>query len=448
MPRKNKKSITSRFNNKEVKALLLFISAIVVFLSIVGYQGDILSGLSGSPEHFLSYIGVAISEFLVLRTLGYFSVIIPVIMSIIAYAIFFKKDLKYYINKSIHLSIITLSIFVLFHTYIKPHVGGPIPISIGEFLYAFLTLYDYHLFYILIPILIVILIANFVDVALYDLFMIFLEMLKFLFNVLKKIFSMFLSYLSNVIAKFKTYQENKKLKIEVSNPNELVHKENNINQETKKTDVKDNPKLVQDDTSTIELDKEDTLEEDVIHETDISQDLNSSSIMIEDEVEVEQGDLDTHESRKSKYKNYKLPSTEYLTEPVEISNLIDESILREKAQELVHALETFGVKSKVRKISPGAIITLFEIEPDEGVRVNKFTNLSDDLARVMAAQRIRLIAQIPGTTSVGVELPNNNPAIVYLKTIINSERYINSSSILTIGLGKTTKGDDYTFELD
>ena len=131
----------------------------------------------------------------------------------------------------------------MFHAYIKPHVGGPIPISIGEFLYVFLTLYDYHLFYILIPILIVILIASFVDVALYDLLMIFVTMLKFLFNVLRKMFSIFSSYLSNAIDKFKTYQENKKLKIEVSNPDELIRKENNIDQESKKTDYTEIPGL-------------------------------------------------------------------------------------------------------------------------------------------------------------------------------------------------------------
>ena len=121
--------------------------------------------------------------------------------------------------------------------------------------------------------------------------------------------------------------------------------------------------------------------------------------------------------------------------------------MKNQASQLIHALETFNVKGQVIRISPGPVITLFEIEPAEGVRVNKFTTLSDDLARVMQASSIRVIAPIPGTRSVGIELPNKNPQTVYLKTILNSEKYVNSNSKLTIAVGKTTTGDAYTFDL-
>ena len=88
-----------------------------------------------------------------------------------------------------------------------------------------------------------------------------------------------------------------------------------------------------------------------------------------------------------------------------------------------------------------------KIEPAEGVRVNKFTNLADDLARVMHASRIRVLAPIPGSNSVGIELPNEKPKIVYFKNIVNSKKYADSESKLTIGLGKTTKGDAFCFDL-
>ena len=143
-----------------------------------------------------------------------------------------------------------------------------------------------------------------------------------------------------------------------------------------------------------------------------------------------------------------MPSSNLLDDPLEITNTQSEDDLKEKAVQLVHALETFGVKGEVTRISPGPVITLFEIEPAEGVRVNKFTTLADDLARVMQAQRIRIIAPIPGSRSVGVELPNDNPQIVYLKTILNSEQYAKSQSKLSIAIGKTTTGNAYTIELD
>ena len=137
-----------------------------------------------------------------------------------------------------------------------------------------------------------------------------------------------------------------------------------------------------------------------------------------------------------------------LDDPVEIANTQSEDDLKGKAIQLVHALETFGVNGEVTRISPGPVITLFEIEPAEGVRVNKFTTLADDLARVMQAQRIRIIAPIPGSRSVGVELPNDNPQIVYLKTILNSEQYAKSQSKLSIAIGKTTTGNAFTIELN
>ena len=98
--------------------------------------------------------------------------------------------------------------------------------------------------------------------------------------------------------------------------------------------------------------------------------------------------------------------------------------MKEKADQLSYALNSFGVSGNIVKISPGPVITLFEIEPAEGVRVNKFTNLSEDLSRIMGGKRVRIIAPIPGSKSVGVELPNETPSIVYLKSIINSKKYL------------------------
>jgi len=171
-----------------------------------------------------------------------------------------------------------------------------------------------------------------------------------------------------------------------------------------------------------------------------------NSILVEEEEEVEYGDLGAHQKQNQKYFKYKLPKIEYLNNPIEIVKQSEEELI-EKGKQLKYALNTFGVDGEIVKISPGPIISLFEIEPGEGVRVNKFTNLADDLARVMKAQRVRIIAPIPGSKSVGIELPNENTSIVYLRSILNSTRYIESKSKLTIALGKTTSGDAYTFDL-
>ena len=125
----------------------------------------------------------------------------------------------------------------------------------------------------------------------------------------------------------------------------------------------------------------------------------------------------------------------------------NEEDLINKGKQLKYAINTFGVDGEVVKISPGPVISLFEIEPSEGVRVNKFINLSDDLARVMKAQRVRIIAPIPGSKSVGIEIPNDHISMVYIKSILNSTKYIESKSKLTVALGKTTSGDAFIFDL-
>ena len=113
---------------------------------------------------------------------------------------------------------------------------------------------------------------------------------------------------------------------------------------------------------------------------------------------------------------------------VDESEDLSDDYLKERAEFLRNSISTFGVEGKTGSIKTGPIITLFEIEPAEGVRVNKFVQLSDDIARVMEADRVRVIAPIPGTSLVGVEIPNNNPQTIYLKSVINSEKYDKSDA--------------------
>jgi S-DNA-T family DNA segregation ATPase FtsK/SpoIIIE len=130
-----------------------------------------------------------------------------------------------------------------------------------------------------------------------------------------------------------------------------------------------------------------------------------------------------------------------LNQPLNIQGGMTREELVDRANFLTQSLQTFGVEGKVVNVSPGPVITLFEVEPAEGVRVNKFVALSDDLARVMEASRVRVIAPIPGKSSVGIEIPNRNPDMVYFKSIINSEKFAKAKSKLALAIGKTTSGE-------
>ncbi|MBT5096704.1 MAG: DNA translocase FtsK [Candidatus Marinimicrobia bacterium] len=178
-------------------------------------------------------------------------------------------------------------------------------------------------------------------------------------------------------------------------------------------------------------------------EEGIVEDLEVGEVIEEEEV-----NLDAVEERKTPKKEYQLPSAELLTNPINIENAgMSRDELVERANFLQQSLETFGVMGKVVNVSPGPVITLFEVEPAEGVRVNKFVALSDDLARVMEASRVRVIAPIPGKSSVGIEIPNLNPDMVYFKSIINSEKFASAESKLALAVGKTTSGEIATLDL-
>ncbi|MFA4838115.1 MAG: DNA translocase FtsK [Candidatus Neomarinimicrobiota bacterium] len=148
-------------------------------------------------------------------------------------------------------------------------------------------------------------------------------------------------------------------------------------------------------------------------------------------------------------KKYHLPTLDLLN-PVpdpEYSGQVTKEEMEENAVLVENALETFGVSGKVVHVSPGPIITRYEIEPASGVRVSRIAALSDDLARILQAKRIRIVAPIPGKSVVGVEIPNRHPSVVYIKSIIGSKQFMDSESLLTIALGKTTSGEIYTVDL-
>lgn len=158
-------------------------------------------------------------------------------------------------------------------------------------------------------------------------------------------------------------------------------------------------------------------------------------------------DVDYDEFKEDvKKKEYHLPSVELLNDPPP-GYEIDPNELQENADILTKTLADFGVSGKVVKVIPGPVVTLYEVEPATGVRVSKISSLSDDIARVMAAKRIRIIAPIPGKKVVGVEIPNKKPEVVYFKSIVNSERFTVAEEKLVIALGKTANGEPFVFNL-
>ncbi len=220
-------------------------------------------------------------------------------------------------------------------------------------------------------------------------------------------------------------------------PEEEIEDDSNVTDDHFTTEI--SPGVVADKASPEEYKSEDHEPE---LEKGIKEDLN-----IEEIVKTEEVDIDEVVERQKPKRKYQLPSSELLANPVTISDNLSRDELVERANYLTQSMSTFGVEGKVVNVHPGPIITLFEVEPAEGVRVNKFVQLADDLARVMEASSVRVIAPIPGKSSVGIEIPNRNPATVYFKSVVNSPEFAEASSLLTLAIGKTTSGEISTLNL-
>ncbi|MBU2055558.1 MAG: DNA translocase FtsK 4TM domain-containing protein [Proteobacteria bacterium] len=115
-------------------------------------------------------------------------------------------------------------------------------------------------------------------------------------------------------------------------------------------------------------------------------------------------------------------------------NLIANSRILEKK------LSDFGVEGKVTEVKPGPVITMYELEPAPGVKINKITNLSDDLALALRAQSIRIIAPIPGKGAVGIEIPNHERESVRLRNVLDNAAFKESPCRLPIALGEDIVG--------
>lgn len=137
---------------------------------------------------------------------------------------------------------------------------------------------------------------------------------------------------------------------------------------------------------------------------------------------------------------FQLPSLSLLSLPPEPSRETREDLAK-SSRVLEETLGHFGVQARVVQVNHGPRISSFELEPAPGVKVNKITSLSDDLALALKAVSVRIVAPVPGKSVVGVEIPNAKPQLVYLREILSSKRYREMDSSLPLALGKDIFGD-------
>ena len=146
------------------------------------------------------------------------------------------------------------------------------------------------------------------------------------------------------------------------------------------------------------------------------------------------------EVKKEARKEVPVPSLSILADiPLEGSET--DEIVMSKARELEATLANFDIEAKVVEIHQGPVITSFEIEPAVGVKVNRITSLENDISLGLKARSIRIVAPIPGKSTIGIEVPNDKARIVSLKEVLSAPAYSDHTSKLKIALGKDILGE-------
>jgi DNA segregation ATPase FtsK/SpoIIIE, S-DNA-T family len=163
-------------------------------------------------------------------------------------------------------------------------------------------------------------------------------------------------------------------------------------------------------------------------------------IKIKEDAAKAEAELPKPKQVVTKSGDYHLPDLELLDSPPPFEARQIKEDLTNNARILQETLEDFGITVKVTDIERGPIITRYELEPAPGVKVNRIEALEDDLALVMKAQSVRIIAPIPGKARVGIEVPNIQSSLVFLQEVLASKEFQDAKQRLTLALGKDIAG--------
>jgi len=144
---------------------------------------------------------------------------------------------------------------------------------------------------------------------------------------------------------------------------------------------------------------------------------------------------------------YRLPELRLLDDRGSGTIHVNKDELEANKNRIIETLNNYNISIDKIKATVGPTVTLYEIIPAPGVRISKIRNLENDIALSLAALGIRIIAPIPGKGTIGIEVPNSQPEIVSMKSVLGSDRFRNSSYELPIGLGKTIANETFIADL-
>lgn len=462
---------------KKLFGLGLIVIALLLFLSILSYSRfdranlalgftDLFKVFSSDPEYlarassvqnWLGLFGAYISDFFVNSTIGYFSIVFPVIMFIWGYATLRNQHYKlavYFSNFLISLGIIFSSFFGMLRME-ENLLSDEMELSgkLGDFFGGAIG----RLFgglgstIVLIALLVIALIVAF-DIK----------------------FGRILEYLKSLVKGAVGDEEESSGEIKIKTGDDNITKIEQLGKGKRKKLLSKRKKGSDDDEDSHTLsellaDQEETPEKETsirivqreddskIAESEVKPDDSEPQISSKPEEDEKKKKTVSEDSKPLKEEddklpdqwdekiNYKHPKIEILS-PVKNEEIeIPEAELKRNAELLKEKLALFDIKIDDISVTPGPVVTLYEIVPAPGVKISRIVSLEHDIALALAARGIRIIAPIPGKSAIGVEIPNEKSALVSARSVVGKINDVKAE--LPLALGKTIVGDVYVTDL-
>jgi S-DNA-T family DNA segregation ATPase FtsK/SpoIIIE len=428
---------------RKIIGIFLILFSIFLFLCIISYDRRDEVYIAHSIFHggidtnnWLGIIGAKLSHFFIKLTIGYFSVVFPVVLLLWGISFFKKIVFKVLIHSTNFLILIGL-ILATFFTVIKSSFN----LFIGTYeLRGNLGEYIGNWLIGLVGGIGSILLLSFVSVSI--LIFAFDIKIEKVFHLIKSIFEKRPKSDVKIIRKADEISNLEKIKKLRSNKKKGDNRED--------TSLPTAEELMKEEAESqtniriIRKDEPDTPEDDeIIVEERKKVDLKKTG---------EAPQKDHAENKEDKLPEpweeeieYELPVLDLL-QPAATENItVEEEELTKNANLLREKLKLFDIDIQDISVTPGPVVTLYEIVPAPGVKISKIVGLENDIALALAAKGIRIIAPIPGKGAIGVEIPNAEPAIVKARSVLN--KVIDSKMELPLALGKTISGEVYLADL-
>ena len=420
--KKKKKSEISSSKRLFIGSTLIIIS-LFLFISIFSYffngyidQSSINYLLNDEIKsaNYFGKLGAYISHYLVYMGFGIASLILPILIFISSLHIMLSVKNKNLYKRWLW-GLYLLFFFSIFFGTVKHEsiYSGVIGFEITEFLKVYIK--NIGIIFLLIFMFILYITIR-LDFGINNIISVY-EKLKSL-----------LTFEKNITPN--EFEENVNHENDNENSETLNESSNNI--DLTKSEKKDEVNLISDkDISELEIQVEKVVEEK-------STNNNLANNLVDDF-----GEFDP----KLDLSKFKFPDLNLLKQYNSGQITIDKQELEENKNKIVETLNNYNISISNIKATIGPTVTLYEIVPDAGIRISKIKNLEDDIALSLSALGIRIIAPIPGKGTIGIEVPNKNPTIVSMYSVIAADKFQKSSMELPIAIGKTINNETLVFDL-